>query len=409
MQVAGIGAPRMTPGAAGASAATVPQPGVLAFAAALAFALVAATLAQGARMLGLLALGLLIGMTLYHAAFGFAGAYRALIERRSARGVRAQLFMLAAATLLFAPALAQGTLFGRDVVGAIAPAGVPVAAGAFLFGIGMQLAGGCGSGTLYAAGSGRPRMALALAAFCGGGFWASLHMEFWARLPAPEALALGDAFGWPLAVALQLAALAALWALLGLPRWAGGGPRPPRAPGLAFLWQGSWPLATGALLLALANFATLALAGHPWSITWAFTLWAAKAARLLGWDPAGEPFWNADFQRAALEGSVLADVTSVMDFGIVLGALAAAALAGRFAPRARFTAGAVMAALAGGLAMGYGARIAFGCNVGAFFSGVASTSLHGWLWIAAALPGCWVGLKLLPLFAMQRQRRAGAP
>jgi hypothetical protein len=356
-------------------------------------------------MLALLALGLIIGLTLYHAAFGFASAYRELIERRSARAVRAQLLMLAAATLLFAPALAQGTLFGREVVGAIAPAGVPVALGAFLFGIGMQLAGGCGSGTLYVAGGGQSRMGLVLAAFCGGGFWASLHMDFWAGLPAPEALSLGEALGWPLMVALQLVVLGALWALLGSPKWAAGGSRPPRAPGLAFLWQGPWPLAAGALFLALANFATLALAGHPWSITWAFTLWGAKAARLLGWDPAGEPFWSADFQRAALEGSVLADVTSVMDFGIVVGALAAAGLAGRFAPRARLTAGAGVAALAGGLAMGYGARIAFGCNIGAFFSGVASTSLHGWLWIAAALPGCWAGLKLRPLLEMKEHRR----
>ncbi len=50
--------------------------------------------------------------------------------------------------------------------------------------------------------------------------------------------------------------------------------------------------------------------------------------------------------------------------------------------------------------MGYGARIAFGCNIGAFFSGVASTSLHGWLWIAAALPGTWIGVKLRPAFGM---------
>jgi hypothetical protein len=37
--------------------------------------------------------------------------------------------------------------------------------------------------------------------------------------------------------------------------------------------------------------------------------------------------------------------------------------------------------------MGYGAWLAFGCNVGAYFSGIASTSLHGWLWIACALLG----------------------
>jgi hypothetical protein len=47
-----------------------------------------------------------------------------------------------------------------------------------------------------------------------------------------------------------------------------------------------------------------------------------------------------------------------------------------------------------------GARIAFGCNIGAFFSGVASTSLHGWLWIAAALPGTWLGARLRPAFGL---------
>ena len=54
----------------------------------------------------------------------------------------------------------------------------------------------------------------------------------------------------------------------------------------------------------------------------------------------------------------------------------------------------MMAAIIGGLLMGYGARIAFGCNIGAFFSGVASTSLHGWLWLLGALLATPVGVKL---------------
>lgn len=44
--------------------------------------------------------------------------------------------------------------------------------------------------------------------------------------------------------------------------------------------------------------------------------------------------------------------------------------------------------------MGYGARLAFGCNVGAYFGGIASTSLHGWLWIFFALLGTGVGVRL---------------
>ncbi|MBZ0132386.1 MAG: YeeE/YedE family protein [Rhodocyclaceae bacterium] len=57
------------------------------------------------------------------------------------------------------------------------------------------------------------------------------------------------------------------------------------------------------------------------------------------------------------------------------------------------------AAVLGGLLMGYGARIAFGCNIGVF-SGVASTSLHGWLWLAAALAGSWIGVRLRPRFGL---------
>ena len=56
--------------------------------------------------------------------------------------------------------------------------------------------------------------------------------------------------------------------------------------------------------------------------------------------------------------------------------------------------------------MGYDARLAFGCNIGAFFSGVASFSLHGWLWIAFALLGTWAGVKLRPLFGLSGEPRS---
>jgi len=389
----------MPPAASAAPGFSRPQPAILACALVVAGALVVAAAAVGSRQVVLFGLGASLGIVLYHAAFGFASAYRVLIEQREARGVRAQLAMLAAATLLFAPALADGSLFGRGIVGAVAPAGLSVAAGAFLFGIGMQLAGGCGSGTLYAAGGGQGRMIVALAAFCAGSFWASLHMGFWQRLPAPPEVALGETWGWPVAVVVQLTVLGALWLWLG--RYDRAAPIPAPRSGAARLVQGPWPLLGGALALAVLNFATLAAAGHPWSITWAFTLWGAKIARWFGWDPAAVPFWNSGFQSKALEASVFADTTSVMDFGILAGAFLAAALAGRFVLRLKQPIGALAAAVLGGLAMGYGARIAYGCNIGAFFSGVASTSLHGWLWIAAALPGCWVGVRLRPRFGLR--------
>ncbi|MBL3591209.1 MAG: YeeE/YedE family protein [gamma proteobacterium endosymbiont of Lamellibrachia anaximandri] len=162
------------------------------------------------------------------------------------------------------------------------------------------------------------------------------------------------------------------------------------------LLSGPWPLITGALLLALFNFATLLTAGHPWTITWAFTLWGAKAAVLLGWDPSSAPFWSGAFQQSALQADILQDVTSVMNIGILLGALAAAGLGGRFSPSFRIPLRSLAAAIIGGLLMGYGARIAYGCNIGAFFSGIASLSLHGWLWITCALLGSALGVRWRP-------------
>lgn len=60
--------------------------------------------------------------------------------------------------------------------------------------------------------------------------------------------------------------------------------------------------------------------------------------------------------------------------------------------------------LNGGLLLGYGATIGFGCNIGAFFGGVVSGSLHGWIWFVMAFTGTVVGIYLRPLFALQVEK-----
>jgi hypothetical protein len=166
---------------------------------------------------------------------------------------------------------------------------------------------------------------------------------------------------------------------------------------------GGWPVLWGAVALAVLNWVSMVVAGYPWSITWAFTLTGAKIARAFGWDPTEVWFWTGGFTERALNGPILTDDTTVMNIGIVLGALVAAGLAGRYAPSFRIPPRSLAAAIVGGLLMGYGARIAFGCNIGAFFSGVASTSVHGWLWIATALAGTWIGVKLRPAFGLANE------
>lgn len=96
----------------------------------------------GLRHAGLFLVGAALGLVLYHAAFGFTTAFRVFVTVGDGRGLRAQMLMLAVATVLFAPFLAAGGVLGTAVGGAVAPASVSVVVGAFIFAVGMQVGGG---------------------------------------------------------------------------------------------------------------------------------------------------------------------------------------------------------------------------------------------------------------------------
>ena len=355
---------------------------------------------------------------LYHAAFGFTSSWRVFIADRRGAGLRAQMLMLAVTCAVFFPLLAGGTLWGQPVRGSVSPIGVGVAVGAFIFGLGMQLGGGCASGTLFSVGGGSTRMLVTLFFFVIGSVIGTAHTPWWNAQPAFAATSMVTMWGPWVGLAVCLAVFAAIaWlttvaekqrhgrlfdrplALSEQPRTVGGRWR------VEGRWlTGPWPLVAGAIGLALVNIATLTIGGRPWGVTGAFALWGAKLFAALGIDVASWPYWATPAQATALRSSVLMDVTSVMDFGIILGALIAAMLAGKFAPVWKVSNRSLAAAVAGGLLLGYGARIAYGCNIGAYFSGIASGSLHGWLWLVAAFAGNIVGTRLRPLFDLNVER-----
>jgi uncharacterized membrane protein YedE/YeeE len=363
------------------------------------------TVAVSGRQSLLFMVGVVAGLVLYHAAFGFTSSWRRFVSSGQGDGLRAQMLMLGLTSLIFFPLLARGEMFGQTLRGSISPVGVSVIVGAFLFGVGMQLGGGCASGTLYTAGGGNTRMVITLLAFIAGSVVGTAHMPWWTANAAGKPISLITTFGVWTALAGSLAAFGAIAALtVFVERRAGAVPaRRAASRDARGQWlHGPWPLVAGAIGLAVVNIATLLLSGRPWGVTSAFALWGAKTLAAVGVNVASWPYWAAPVQAAALRAPVAADVTSVTNFGIVLGALTAAGLAGRFAPAWSVPGRSAAAALIGGLLLGYGARIAFGCNIGAYFGGIASGSVHGWVWLAAALVGTVVGTRLRPLFGLSR-------
>ncbi|PZO63189.1 MAG: hypothetical protein DI498_13975 [Paracoccus denitrificans] len=353
-------------------------------------------LAQGAAHAALFLVGGALGISLYHAAFGFTSAWRVFIAEGRGRGLRVQMLLLALAVILFFPALASGSLFGHEVRGSISPAGIGVIVGAFMFGIGMQLGGGCASGTLFTAGGGNARMLITLVFFIIGSLLGTINFDWWVALPSLPPTALWQQYGPWGGIAMSLAIFGVIAALTVVVerRRNGGLETAPPSPrhGMARWLRGPWPLVAGAVALVVLNYLTLAIAGRPWGITSAFALWGAKIAQLIGIDPTAWAYWQTPANAKALQQSVFADITSVMDFGIVAGAMLAASLAGKFAPSLRIPLRSVIAAVIGGLLLGYGARIAYGCNIGAYFSGIASGSIHGYLWAVAAFAGNILGV-----------------
>ena len=356
--------------------------------------IVAGALARHDLRTGLLWLvGCAMGYVLLVGSVSFAGAFRALFAQGRGVGLRAQAIMLGVAVCLFLPTIALGTVGDQAVRGFVFPIGVALVAGAFLFGVGMQLGGGCASGTLFAVGGGQGlRMWATLAAFVGGATFAAYDVERWSQWPAMPAVSLADSFGVSAALAFSLAALALLWA--GSLLWE----KSRRGEVEPLVWG---PLLWGALALAGLNYATLLLAGRPWAITSAFPLWGSKLLEATALaDPAFWPFWEDPTRTEAFVRPLWMDRTTVMDVGLMAGALIGALWAGR---RMDFSLPALrplLASLLGGALLGYGAVLGSGCNISAYFSGFASGSLHGWIWILPALVGNWAGVRLRRAFGL---------
>jgi uncharacterized membrane protein YedE/YeeE len=366
-------------------------------------------------------IGLGYGAALSAAAFGFTTGWRVWITQRDPVGLWAQFLGIAVAMFISVPLLATHP----ELEAADGPLSISLLVGAFVFGAAMQVADGCGSGTLYKAGLGHPVSLAVLPAFVFGSFFGAAQLPAWLALGALPPVNLVHVLGAGWTLAVQLGALALLAALL----WRFSAQRayrvrraavdaaqpvaesarrgaamslqasqrvtsqePQQAPPRS-RWQGRavW---LAAIVLGLLAAANLVVAGQPWGIVYGLGLWGAKIVQALGFDLSHNTFWGLPVQQMQLHASVLADNTSVTDLGLLFGALIAASWKGKACPHVKLPWRAWGGSVLAGLVLGYSSRLAFGCNVGAYFSGIATGSLHGWIWFACAFAGSVLGVRL---------------
>ena len=335
----------------------------------------------GLRFGLMILIGLGFGATLEGFRFGFAGPWRAMITKRDPAGIWAQLLAIGMVAIFAIPLIEN---YSSEITGAAAPIGYAMVLGAFVFGAAMQVVLGCGSGTLVNAGSGNIVALIALPFFALGSFLGAYHLFWWTDLGV---LTIKKFEGWG-GVSITLFMIC----FVAIALWWKAEPQFRRIPKR---------LIFAALIVSFLALANLIVAGQPWGVVYGLGLWVAKSAHYSAIDLSGSVFWAAPASLERINASVLTDYTSLTNIGIVMGAFLVAFWRGGLSqpvPKLRIRAW-VWAAIAG-LLMGYASRLAFGCNVGAFFSGISTGSLHGWVWFIAAFIGSYVGILLRPRFGL---------
>ncbi|MCG8499596.1 MAG: YeeE/YedE family protein [Firmicutes bacterium] len=165
-------------------------------------------------------------------------------------------------------------------------------------------------------------------------------------------------------------------------------------------FKNAWTYVTGAILLSLFQIVTLVVTGKPWGVSSTLTNWGAWLYSAVGGQVDSWYYFSSERAQITLDAGFFNDAGSMRNLGIIFGALLATLLASQFKFKKIKSMKQVIAAILGGLLMGYGARVGLGCNIGALYSSIASLSVSGWVFAIFLFLGALVGSKLLTKFFM---------
>ena len=377
-----------------------------------------------------IAVGLAFGILLQKARFCFVSAFRDFVAFKDTRVLKGLLAGIAVMTVFWSLQATLGYFRGFWT-----PAwGLGSLIGGFVFGLGMTLAGGCASGTLYRAGQGYLQFWLVLLFMFVG------YVLFAFAFPVAEtyyfqalnpfegqtlylALPFSPAVTGLLAVAVGTLAYAFVKGRSQLPDDPSGGTgvagdaRAQAALGgsqllssvaiglrgiadgtveyvralrdddrpLTARLRDSWDARTAGVAMALVASLWFSVHGH-WAITGSEARWAGYLLAGAGFDVASVEYWGSILFR---DGDISLTIDMLMIASLIVGSFIAAYASGDFRIR-KPKLNRVPNYAVGGLLMGVGSRLAAGCNIANLFSGVALLSVHSFLAGAGIILGVYV-------------------
>lgn len=359
--------------------------------------------------------GLAFGFVLQRSRFCFASAFRDIFLLRHGRSMRGVLIGLTVATVGFA------VLMSRQVPNPslgflppnanVLPIGWHLVVGGLLFGVGMVVAGGCVSGSIYRMGEGYVASWVSFGGLMVGLGFAAYTWNWWWNFSIADGprIWLPTYLGHAGALAVTLLGLLAVYLLVVW--WESrGGLTMPEMPfigsddesfsgklsnSLRRFFVHGWPITIGGATLGFLNL-LMFLNSHPWGFTGEVSRWVIGFTNTLGVGPGA--LQGAD----SLPGCALdvgdAGILNHMLFlvwGMVFGSFIAALFAGEFKIRLPRQKTRYVQAIGGGVFMGYGAGLAMGCTIGAFFSAIPSLAANGWFFALFLAIGAWVGTQVI--------------
>lgn len=156
------------------------------------------------------------------------------------------------------------------------------------------------------------------------------------------------------------------------------------------IFQRHWNPYLVLLLAGLLSALYFGLTSTVWAVTGEFTRLGGDILQLFGVNAAD---WQY-YQMVKLDGATWSRPDGWIVWGMFIGALIMVLLSNSFKIRRPQQKRRYIQGFVGGIIAGFGARLALGCNLAAFFTGVPQFSFHSWIFIVATGIGTYVGAKL---------------